>query len=95
MIDWIYNSDSPSARQANPVDIDVTGLEGWLRWESGDSAVELGYAWLYKDEDYGDSSVDVRSLIVDPINVQSFLIEHGSIELVNDNFKLIASFFVL
>jgi hypothetical protein len=58
LVDWVYASDSPNARQAAPVDIKVRGIEGWLRWDNGSTALEFGYAWLDKDEDYKDSSVD-------------------------------------
>lgn len=58
LVDWVYAQESSSARQAAAVDIGVTGVEGWLRWEAESTALEFGYAWLGKDEDYGDSAVD-------------------------------------
>ncbi|MEX0326728.1 MAG: hypothetical protein AB3N33_11640 [Puniceicoccaceae bacterium] len=58
LVDWVYAEESSSARQAAAVDIEVTGVEGWLRWEADSTALEIGYAWLGKDEDYGDSEVD-------------------------------------
>jgi outer membrane cobalamin receptor len=58
LVDWTYSTASPFARQANPVDIDVIGLEGFLTrsWEVVDLAV--GYTALDKDADYGTAPVD-------------------------------------
>lgn len=58
LVDWVFSSDSASARQAAPVDIEVHGVETWLRWEAGATAVELGYAWLDKDPVYTSSGID-------------------------------------
>ncbi len=58
LVDWVYSSEAPNARLAAPVDLTVRGVEGWLRWEGRATAVELGYAWLDKDADYGSSTVD-------------------------------------
>jgi hypothetical protein len=58
LVDWTYATDAPFARQANPVDLDVAGIEAFLTraWENLDLAV--GYTWLDKDSDYGDAQVD-------------------------------------
>jgi hypothetical protein len=58
LVDWVFSSGSPSARQAAPVDITVDGMETWLRWEPGSTALELGYAWLDKDPVYREPGVD-------------------------------------
>ncbi|HSH09048.1 MAG TPA: TonB-dependent receptor, partial [Oceanipulchritudo sp.] len=58
LVDWVYDSTSPNARRAAAVDIEVQGIESWLRWEGGSTALEAGYAWLGKDADYGNESVD-------------------------------------
>lgn len=58
LVDWVYDSGTPSSRQAAPVDMTVRGLEGLLRWEHGTTAVELGFSLLDKSEDYGDAAVD-------------------------------------
>jgi len=48
----------PLARQANPVDIDVLGIELFIRrhWESFD--LVGSYTYLDKDADYGSAVVD-------------------------------------
>ena len=58
LVDWTYATGAPFARQANPVDLDVMGLEAtFLRsWEGLDLAA--GYTWLDKDADYGNTQVD-------------------------------------
>lgn len=58
LVDWTYASGAPFARQANAVDIDVTGLEALLtrQWPLVDLAV--GYTYLDKDADYGTALVD-------------------------------------
>lgn len=58
LVDWTFSSASPFARQANPVDLDVTGLE--LLWQRDFAAVTLGlgYVVLDKEADYGIATVD-------------------------------------
>jgi len=58
LVDWTYAADAPFARQANPVDLDVVGLEAFAtrQWRNLDLAA--GYTWLDKDADYGTASVD-------------------------------------
>lgn len=58
LVDWTYATGAPFARQANPVDIDVIGLEAFLirTWDSIDIA--LGFTALDKDADYGSAQVD-------------------------------------
>ncbi len=58
LVDWVYASDTPSSRQAAPVDIDVRGLEGLLRWELDSTALEFGFSLLDKDEGYSESGID-------------------------------------
>ena len=58
LVDWTFASSAPFARQANPVDVDVFGVEAFLRrqWESFD--LVGGYTYLDKDADYGSAVVD-------------------------------------
>ena len=58
LVDWTYATGAPFARQANPVDIDVLGVEAFFsrQWTNLDLAA--GYTYLDKDEDYGSASVD-------------------------------------
>lgn len=58
LVDWTYATDAPFARQANPVDIDVTGIEllGSRSWDAVD--LFAGYTFLDKDSDYGSALVD-------------------------------------
>lgn len=58
LVDWTYDSGSPSARQANAVYMEVNGLELLLRkqWQRLD--LSLGYTYLDKDSDYGTANVD-------------------------------------
>jgi outer membrane cobalamin receptor len=58
LVDWTYASNAPFTRQANPVDLDVTGFEAFLAYTWGDVDVAAGLAWLDKDPDYGDADVD-------------------------------------
>jgi len=58
LVDWVYDSNTPSARQASAVDLTVRGIEGWLRWEIQQTAFEIGYAALDKDPDYLDGAGD-------------------------------------
>ena len=58
LVDWTYATGAPFARQANPVDLDVVGLEAFIArtWDSLDLAA--GYTYLDKDADYGSATVD-------------------------------------
>ncbi len=58
LVDWTFESGAPFARQANPVDIDVFGVEAFLRrhWASFD--LVGSYTYLDKDADYGSAIVD-------------------------------------
>jgi len=58
LVDWTFSQGSPSARQANPVDLDVTGVEGFVAWRSEKLDLTAGYTWLHKDADYGTAMVD-------------------------------------
>jgi hypothetical protein len=58
LVDWTFESGAPFARQANPVDLDVYGLEVFAsrRWNALD--VVAGYTFLDKDADYGSAIID-------------------------------------
>lgn len=56
--DWTFSDSSPNARTANPVDIDVFGIETALFASYKSLEFILGYTFLNKDEDYGIDGVD-------------------------------------
>ena len=58
LVDWTFATGAPFARQANPVDIDVTGIEAFITrsWDALDLAA--GYMFLDKVADYGSAQVD-------------------------------------
>ena len=58
LVDWTYFSGAPFSRQANPVDLDVSGLEVFVtrQWSSLD--LVAAYTYLDKDSDYGENDVD-------------------------------------
>jgi hypothetical protein len=58
LVDWTYALGAPFTRQANAVDLAVTGIEALLtrQWPLVD--VALGYTYLDKDADYGSALVD-------------------------------------
>lgn len=58
LVDWTFTKGSPFARSASNVDIETFGIEliGTKRW--GDLQGIASYTYLYKDEDYGDTTVD-------------------------------------
>ncbi len=58
LVDWTFSQSSPSARQANPVDLEVTGLEAFFAWRSEKVNLIGGYTWLHKNADYGNAMVD-------------------------------------
>ena len=58
LVDWTYLSGAPYIRQANPVDMNVTGLEGVISWQSTVLEILGSYAWLHKNANYGSAQVD-------------------------------------
>jgi hypothetical protein len=58
LVDWTYLQDAPFVRQANPVDVRVSGFEGLASWRSRVLDVVGGYTWLDKYADYGSARVD-------------------------------------
>lgn len=58
LVDWTYASGAPFARQANAVDIDVTGFEAFLTGQWPRADIAMGYTFLDKDADYGTALVD-------------------------------------
>lgn len=58
LVDWTFNSASPSLRQANSVDLDVIGWESTLSFRQNPIQLSLSYAYLDKTADYGDATVD-------------------------------------
>jgi hypothetical protein len=57
LVDWTFGND-PFARSANPVDIDTTGFEAIATHQWGDLETVASYAYLHKDEDYGEASIE-------------------------------------
>ncbi|GAB1488702.1 hypothetical protein MASR2M8_11490 [Opitutaceae bacterium] len=57
LVDWTFRR-GVTARSANAVDIDSTGVEAFARRGFGRTDLVLGYAWLHKDADYGLAGVD-------------------------------------
>lgn len=57
LVDWTFRNDF-WARSAAAVDLETYGFEAYVRrsWRSLD--LQLGYAWLEKNEDYGGAAVD-------------------------------------
>ncbi|MBT8058275.1 MAG: TonB-dependent receptor, partial [Gammaproteobacteria bacterium] len=58
LVDWTFLQDAPFLRQANPVDLDVTGFETVLSWRSSRLELTAAYNWIDKDADYGSAEVD-------------------------------------
>ncbi|MBQ4833214.1 TonB-dependent receptor [Pseudoalteromonas sp. MMG010] len=58
LTDWTYNFDSTSARFANPVDINTTGVELVAVKHFDNAEVIASYTHLHKAEDYGAEDID-------------------------------------
>ena len=58
LVDWTYATAAPFARQANPVDIDVVGVEAVMTWQWDRLDLSAGYSWLDKDANHGSAQVD-------------------------------------
>ncbi|MEO0996313.1 MAG: TonB-dependent receptor, partial [Pseudomonadota bacterium] len=58
LVDWTFLQGAPFARQANAVDIDVTGFEAGLERRGPTLMLVAGYSYLDKEADYGTASVD-------------------------------------
>lgn len=64
LVDWVYEADAPTARQASPLDATVDGVETRLRWEARRWLLEAGYAWLDKDVAYAASGGDASFYVL-------------------------------
>ncbi len=58
LVDWTFDSASPSLRQANSVDLDVIGWESIISFRKDPVQLSLSYAYLDKKSDYGTAAVD-------------------------------------
>jgi len=58
LTDWTFSFDSSSARFANPVDIDATGVEFFATKYFDTTELIASYTYLNKSENYGDADID-------------------------------------
>ena len=58
LTDWTFSFDSSSARFANPVDIDATGVEFFANKYFDTTELIASYTYLNKSENYGDADID-------------------------------------
>jgi len=58
LTDWTYSLNSTSARFANPVDIDTSGVEFFATKHFDTAEVIASYTFLNKSEDYGVADID-------------------------------------
>lgn len=58
LTDWTYSFDSTSARSANPVDIDTSGIEILAIKRLDNAEIVTSYTYLHKSENYGDANID-------------------------------------
>lgn len=58
LVDWTWREGAPYVRRANPVDIDVSGVEILATWDMPTLQLTGAYTWLDKDADYGAADVD-------------------------------------
>ena len=58
LVDWTFDSSSPNIRSANHVDIDTSGFELLVTRLWDDYQAIASYAYLHKEEDYKDATVD-------------------------------------
>lgn len=58
LTDWTFSNSAPTARTANPVDIETFGFEiiGTKSWSTIEAIAS--YTYLHKDEDYGIATID-------------------------------------
>lgn len=57
LVDWTFRQGI-TARTANPVDVDVGGVECVARRHSSNCDLVIGYTWLGKEADYSGAAVD-------------------------------------
>ncbi|MEP2652407.1 MAG: TonB-dependent receptor [Paraglaciecola sp.] len=58
LTDWTYRLDSTSARSANPVDIETTGVELFATKSFEKTEIVTSYTFMSKSEDYGATDID-------------------------------------
>lgn len=58
LVDWTYSRSSPFARQANPLDDEVLGVEALVMHRFERVELAGGYTWIDKGADFGTAAVD-------------------------------------
>jgi len=58
LVDWTFFTGVPFSRQANPVDLDVLGVQALFTRQWNSLNLVAGYTYLDKDADYGENDVD-------------------------------------
>jgi len=58
LVDWTFFTGRPFSRQANPVDLNVLGLEFFVSRQWHSLELVAGYTYLDKDSDYASANVD-------------------------------------
>lgn len=58
LVDWTFFTGRPFSRQANPVDLDVLGVEFFATRQWYSLELVAGYTYLDKDSDYASAEVD-------------------------------------
>lgn len=58
LVDWTYAEATPTARQANALDLETWGAEFEADWRTRWGQLRFGYAWLEKEADYAAENID-------------------------------------
>ncbi len=85
LTDWTYRFDSTSARTANPVDIETSGLELLATRYFDNAEMVASYTFLKKSEDYGSADIDASFYA---LNYPNHRITLGAIWRFTDNLEV-------
>jgi len=58
LVDWTFFTGVPFSRQANPVDLNVLGMQALFTRQWNSLNLVAGYTYLDKHADYGENDVD-------------------------------------
>ncbi|HSG60310.1 MAG TPA: TonB-dependent receptor [Pseudomonadales bacterium] len=73
VVDWTFSSQSPFARQANPMDNQVTGLHIHANTQGPNYWLSTGLTWLSKDFNYQADNVDASYYALNYANIRATL----------------------
>lgn len=79
LIDWVFDSEEATARQAAALDSETVGLEWNIRWNRESGFLEIAYGYLDKEADYREEGVDASFYALNYARHRAILISDNAL----------------